>query len=109
MLLVVLMREGPWMGRMVPFFWPIQAAALCSWAFWHYLRRRNAPHRRPDIALALERLGMSARIVGWRFPCVTISAFAASSDAPVLAKPVIPANSSHPTTALAVRPAAPGR
>lgn len=40
-LLVVLMREGPWMGGMVPYFWPIQAAALASWGLWHsYLRRR---------------------------------------------------------------------
>jgi hypothetical protein len=39
-LLVVLMHEGPWMGGMVPFFWPIQAAALGSWALCHYLRRR---------------------------------------------------------------------
>jgi len=40
-LLVVLMREGPWMGGMVPFFWPIQAAALASWGLCHYLRRRG--------------------------------------------------------------------
>jgi hypothetical protein len=41
MLLVVLMREGPWMGGMVPFFWPIQAAALGCWCLCHYLRRRG--------------------------------------------------------------------
>jgi hypothetical protein len=39
-LLVVLMGEGPWMGGMVPFFWPIQAAALSSWGLCRYLRRR---------------------------------------------------------------------
>ncbi len=39
-LLVVLMREGPWMGGMVPFFWPIQAAALASWGLYQYLRCR---------------------------------------------------------------------
>jgi hypothetical protein len=33
LLLVLLMSEGPWMGGMVPFFWPIQIAALCSWAW----------------------------------------------------------------------------
>jgi len=38
-ILVFLMREGPWMGRMVPFFWPIQAAALCCWILSHRLRR----------------------------------------------------------------------
>jgi len=38
-LLVVLMRDGPWMGGMVRFFWPIQAAALGSWAMSHFLRR----------------------------------------------------------------------
>jgi hypothetical protein len=24
--------EGPWMKRMVPFFWPLQAAAILTWA-----------------------------------------------------------------------------
>jgi hypothetical protein len=38
-LLVFLMREGPWMGGMVRFFWPIQAAALGTWALSRYLRR----------------------------------------------------------------------
>ena len=42
-LLVLLMREGPWIRHMVPFFWPIQAAALLSWAFCRYLRRPSAP------------------------------------------------------------------
>jgi hypothetical protein len=32
LLLVLMMREGPWIQHMVPFFWPIQAAALSSWA-----------------------------------------------------------------------------
>jgi hypothetical protein len=40
-LLVLLMHEGPWIRHMVPFFWPIQAAALTSWAFCSYLRRLN--------------------------------------------------------------------
>jgi hypothetical protein len=39
MLLVLLMRDGPWMGGMVRFFWPIQAAALGTWTLCHYLRR----------------------------------------------------------------------
>ena len=30
-------RQGPWMGHMVPCFWPIQAAALLSW----YVARRS--------------------------------------------------------------------
>jgi hypothetical protein len=42
MLLVVFMREGPWIQHMVRFFWPIQVAALCSWALCHHLRRRTA-------------------------------------------------------------------
>jgi hypothetical protein len=46
LLLVVMMREGPWLGGMVPFFWQIQAAALISWGTIHYLRRR--------VGLALE-------------------------------------------------------
>jgi hypothetical protein len=40
-LLVGLMREGPWMMHMVPFFWPIQAAALATWAVVHCWRRRR--------------------------------------------------------------------
>ncbi|HEY7427132.1 MAG TPA: hypothetical protein VH682_23060 [Gemmataceae bacterium] len=81
-LLVLLMREGPWMSHMVPLFWPIQAAALVSWALWHHLRGRMAPL--PGLALVLQpsRSLMS-------------SAFAASSDAPVPAEPAIPANSRH--------------
>jgi hypothetical protein len=52
-LLVVLMREGPWMGGMVRFFWPIQAAALGSWALCHYLRRRNTLDLSPVSRLRL--------------------------------------------------------
>ena len=37
-LLVMLMREGPWTGGMLPYFWPIQAAALSSWGLCRYLR-----------------------------------------------------------------------
>ncbi|HWG42189.1 MAG TPA: hypothetical protein VN688_05335 [Gemmataceae bacterium] len=40
LLLVVFMREGPWIQHMVRFFWPIQAAALSTWALCHYLRNR---------------------------------------------------------------------
>lgn len=40
-LLVVLMRKGPWMGGMVPLFWPIQAAALGTCGLYHYLRSRH--------------------------------------------------------------------
>lgn len=75
-LLVVLMREGPWMGGMVPFFWPIQAAALASWGLCPYLRRRYAADRP-----------------------ITISLFAAPNAAPAPANPAIPANSPHPANA----------
>jgi hypothetical protein len=35
--------KGPWLGRMVPFFWPIQAAALVSWIVcWRARRNQNA-------------------------------------------------------------------
>lgn len=46
LVLVVLMRNGPWLGGMVPLFWPIQAAALGSWLLYHWLgqRRGPAPH-----------------------------------------------------------------
>jgi hypothetical protein len=40
-LLALLMHEGPWIRHMVPYFWPIQAAALVSWAFCRHLRRRD--------------------------------------------------------------------
>jgi hypothetical protein len=30
--------QGPWMGHMVPWFWPVQAAALLT---WHLVRRRR--------------------------------------------------------------------
>ncbi len=33
--------KGPWMKRMVPFFWPIQAAALVSWAVCRIGQRRR--------------------------------------------------------------------
>jgi hypothetical protein len=32
--------KGPWMKRMVPFFWPLQAAALLTWILW---RIRQGP------------------------------------------------------------------
>jgi hypothetical protein len=35
--------KGPWLERMVPFFWPIQAAALVSWiACWRARKSQNA-------------------------------------------------------------------
>lgn len=33
--------KGPWMPRMVPFFWPLQAAALLSWTLCWAMRRRR--------------------------------------------------------------------
>jgi hypothetical protein len=41
-MLVLFMHEGPWITHMVPLFWPIQAAALLSWAILHHFRRRAA-------------------------------------------------------------------
>lgn len=38
-LLVALMRGGPWLGGMVPLFWPIQLAALSSWALFRHFYR----------------------------------------------------------------------
>jgi hypothetical protein len=29
----VMWSKGPWMSRMVPFFWPLEAVALLTWAF----------------------------------------------------------------------------
>jgi hypothetical protein len=47
LVLVVLMRNGPWLGGMVPLFWPIQVAALSSWLLYHWLgqRRWSTPHQ----------------------------------------------------------------
>jgi hypothetical protein len=33
--------KGPWMPRMVPLFWPLQAAALVSWLGYRVWRRRD--------------------------------------------------------------------
>lgn len=55
-LLVALMREGPWMKHMVPFFWPIQAAALASWAFCHHWRHRPGSEASPALASANQAL-----------------------------------------------------
>lgn len=41
-LLALLMYEGPWIHHMVPLFWPIQAAALLSWAGCAYRRRQTS-------------------------------------------------------------------
>src|SRR5207237_7377965 len=41
--LVLLMREGPWTGRMVPGFWPVQAAALLCWGALGWLRQKRSP------------------------------------------------------------------
>ncbi|HMC65084.1 MAG TPA: hypothetical protein VKI65_09090 [Gemmataceae bacterium] len=41
---ILMWSQGPWTQHMVPFFWPIQGAALVSWCFcWHW-RRRSAKH-----------------------------------------------------------------
>jgi hypothetical protein len=34
--------EGPWMKRMVPFFWPLQTAALMNWLIYRLRQRRRA-------------------------------------------------------------------
>jgi hypothetical protein len=56
MLLVALMREGPWMKHMVPFFWPIQTAAIASWAFCHYRRHRPGSEASPAVGSSAETL-----------------------------------------------------
>jgi hypothetical protein len=40
--------HGPWMNHMVPWFWPLQAAALMSWLGCRLWRRR-LDRSRPDI------------------------------------------------------------
>ncbi len=49
-LLAIMMRDGPWMGGMVPLFWPIQASALLSWGAFHYL---FSPRRKRGHALEI--------------------------------------------------------
>jgi hypothetical protein len=44
----LMMWKGPWMGHMVPGFWPIQAAALLSWAVC--LRQGTAKEYLPEFA-----------------------------------------------------------
>ncbi len=47
--------KGPWMKRMVPFFWPLQAAALLSWLLCRTWREGQGPGtsvsmvNRPDV------------------------------------------------------------
>lgn len=59
-LLVALMREGPWMKHMVPFFWPIQAAALASWAFCRYWRHRPGSEASPALESSAKGLLLGA-------------------------------------------------
>jgi hypothetical protein len=56
LLLVLLMREGPWMKHVVPYFWLIQAAALCSCVFHHHLRRLSTREPLPSIAVTWDRV-----------------------------------------------------
>jgi hypothetical protein len=50
---IIMWCHGPWTRKMVPFFWPIQAAALVSWAAYriHRLRFGAAPQ---PIAVVVE-------------------------------------------------------
>jgi hypothetical protein len=41
-LAAIMAWHGPWMKHMVPFYWPIVAATLLSWAGLHVWRRRSA-------------------------------------------------------------------
>ncbi|MGH7171629.1 MAG: hypothetical protein ACRELG_15240, partial [Gemmataceae bacterium] len=50
-LLMLLMREGPWIKHMVPLFWPIQAAALISWATYHSLKSRRLTTARVTVPI----------------------------------------------------------
>jgi hypothetical protein len=45
-LAAIMWWQGPWLNRMVPFFWPIQAVALLSWIFCARWRQRTAENRR---------------------------------------------------------------
>jgi hypothetical protein len=47
--------KGPWMKRMVPFFWPLQAAALLSWILYRVSQGSGGG-----------RLGTRGRGSGWR-------------------------------------------
>lgn len=38
----VMWWQGPWLAHTVPLFWPVQAAALTSWAAWRLHDRRAA-------------------------------------------------------------------
>jgi hypothetical protein len=52
---VLMWWEGPWMKRMVPFFWPLQTAALMSWLIYRLRQRGRATNMGPRV------LGETAR------------------------------------------------
>jgi hypothetical protein len=41
LLMVIAWWQGPWVGTMVPGFWPIQVAALVSWGLFAWRRRKQ--------------------------------------------------------------------
>jgi hypothetical protein len=92
MLLVLLMHEGPWIQHMVPFFWPIQAAALCTWGLCHHLRRQAARDSLPGLAIVPEGVGTNWRGGLWRGGRVTTAT-------PASANPANPPNSARPAKA----------
>ena len=87
MILVLFMNEGPWLRHMVPFFWPIQAAALGSWALLQYLRRQKLVEPSTGIGGVWNRVGMKGRGGPWWGRPLTPSPFDVSIDATSLASP----------------------
>lgn len=41
LLTALLWWEGPWARHLAPFYWPLQAAALASWAAWRYASKTS--------------------------------------------------------------------
>lgn len=50
MLMGIAWWYGPWIGHMVPGSWPLQGAALLSWAGYRLARRRPRPDSLPAVA-----------------------------------------------------------
>jgi hypothetical protein len=85
-LLVGMIREGPWMQHMVPFYWPLQGAALGSWGIYRFVCGQLAT---PVPALPLfssESSSLLWRMRLWRGQRLPISSPPLSSDNPVVVR-----------------------
>jgi hypothetical protein len=59
---LLMWREGPWMVHLVPFFWPIQGAALLSWGVYRW--RRNRRPSADQLSYEMELLNAATPVTG---------------------------------------------